>query len=808
MLQRIGIAALLLCALCAAQDYSFPIDLPPGVAGQPYTYFDFYGDPGTYQTEGITITTTSAGNIPPGMQVAPFFRYFGTPTTPGTYRFDIILTASIPGFSVRVIYNCTHVIQGPTGPSFALDPSGQTISVAVNSGPQTRSLVLSNRSAQGRTFTATATTNSSRNWLSVDASGSVGPFSTTSLSISADPRGLPQGTYSGTVAVVVSPPGERLTATVLLTVTGSQQNLVLSQSGITFQTLQGGVSPPPQSFLVFNESAGSLSWTATPSTISGGNWLTITPASGTSTGTQGREVQLRVNPSGLSAGDYYGQVEVRATGAANSPQVVGVVMNIGQPGQLQGNVVTPTGLVFVANQGGANPAAQTVTLSSLSNTTLPYTATTTTDGSQTNRFTASPASGFFGGTQPAQISVTANAAGLSAGAYFGEMQLRLPDGTVRRVGLLLVVRPAVPTAGTEISKSAAPDGEVRRADGCTPRRLLPVFTLLGNSFRVAAGWPVPVETRIVDDCGDPMTRGSVVATFSNDDAPVTLVPLLDGRWSWTWTPRNVPAQGGAVTVTVNAQTTEPTLLGTAQAGGTTQSNVGVPVVAPGGILNAASFEKLTPLAPGSLVSVFGSSLSDATTSADRLPLATDLAGTRVILGGQTLPLVFTSSGQVNAMLPADLPQNATLQLVVRRGARTSAPEAVTVAPAQPGVFLAGERAIVVGVRADGSRYTPSASTPSVAGDVLVIYCTGLGATNPPVPAGQAVPSDVLHSTVNTVTVTIGGREAQVLFAGLTPGFTGLYQVNAVVPGGVTAGDAPLVVTVANQSSRPAPVTVR
>ena len=76
-----------------------------------------------------------------------------------------------------------------------------------------------------------------------------------------------------------------------------------------------------------------------------------------------------------------------------------------------------------------------------------------------------------------------------------------------------------------------------------------------------------------------------------------------------------------------------------------------------------------------------------------------------------------------------------------------------------------------------------------AGDAIVIYCAGLGAVNPPVTAGTAAPSSPPAITTNPVTVTIGGKTAQVFFSGLVGGFAGLYQVNAYVPKGITPGDA-------------------
>jgi uncharacterized protein (TIGR03437 family) len=98
--------------------------------------------------------------------------------------------------------------------------------------------------------------------------------------------------------------------------------------------------------------------------------------------------------------------------------------------------------------------------------------------------------------------------------------------------------------------------------------------------------------------------------------------------------------------------------------------------------------------------------------------------------------------------------------------------------------------------------------PATAGETVVIYCTGLGAVNPPVPEGTPPPVSPLSMTVNPVTVTIGGQDAPVQFSGLTPGFPGLYQVNAVVPAGVPGDAVSLVLTVAGQSSPPVTLAIQ
>jgi uncharacterized protein (TIGR03437 family) len=109
------------------------------------------------------------------------------------------------------------------------------------------------------------------------------------------------------------------------------------------------------------------------------------------------------------------------------------------------------------------------------------------------------------------------------------------------------------------------------------------------------------------------------------------------------------------------------------------------------------------------------------------------------------------------------------------------------------------RAIAVGVRGT-SQFVVTPANPARAGDVLVIYCSGLGAVDGSVGAGTLSPSSPPAAVRDAVRVTIGGLEAPVSFAGLTPGFAGLYQINATVPSGVPTGETRIVIGVSNQTS--------
>ena len=90
--------------------------------------------------------------------------------------------------------------------------------------------------------------------------------------------------------------------------------------------------------------------------------------------------------------------------------------------------------------------------------------------------------------------------------------------------------------------------------------------------------------------------------------------------------------------------------------------------------------------------------------------------------------------------------------------------------------------------------------PATAGEVLVMYASGMGPTSPMVPAGTAAPANPLAVTVNQAFVTTGPTVTAVQFSGLAPGMVGVYQINFAVPSGLKAGAQPLAISAAGQSS--------
>lgn len=215
----------------------------------------------------------------------------------------------------------------------------------------------------------------------------------------------------------------------------------------------------------------------------------------------------------------------------------------------------------------------------------------------------------------------------------------------------------------------------------------------------------------------------------------------------------------------------------------------------GGVTNAASFAAGV-LAPGSLVSIFGTGLAEATGSATALPLPPVLAGAQVLVNGAIAPLLYVSPLQINAQAPFGL-QGGEASVVIRRNGLESAAVRVPLVEAAPGLFAPV-------LKADYSLV--SAANPASRGGIILLYGTGLGAVTPAVSAGVAAP---VAATVAAPAVSIGGWPARVLYSGLAPGYAGLYQINVEIPADAPAADSVAVqITVAGRAGNSITVAIR
>jgi trimeric autotransporter adhesin len=227
-----------------------------------------------------------------------------------------------------------------------------------------------------------------------------------------------------------------------------------------------------------------------------------------------------------------------------------------------------------------------------------------------------------------------------------------------------------------------------------------------------------------------------------------------------------------------------------------------PSITGGGVVNAASFN--TAISPGALATVFGANFTGSNLSAvaSSLPLATSLGGVSVLINGVAAPVLYESTEQINFQIPWETKAGSATLEVSTNGFASSKVN-ITIAATAPGLFFSGSHAIV-----QNSDFSLNSSgNPAKAGDTIMAYLTGAGAVSNQPADGAAAGSNPTSDVSSTVTATIGGQPATVSFAGLAPNFVGLWQVNLVVPSGVTQGDLPLTVTVGGETSNAANVSV-
>ena len=291
------------------------------------------------------------------------------------------------------------------------------------------------------------------------------------------------------------------------------------------------------------------------------------------------------------------------------------------------------------------------------------------------------------------------------------------------------------------------------------------------------------------------------------------------NFTFNWTAPNVSAGAVVFNAAGNAANGDGTNLGdhiydtflTLQP----QAPGPAPAVNPAGTVNNASFAPgTTPLAPGSIAAIFGTDLDDGSMNVSSCfgsdgKLSASLGGASVTFSGVSSPAPIFSAfpQQLNVEIPQELAAAASATVQVTVNGQTSAPQTVLLGSFSPGIFTippggTGQGAILIAnsspptFAAPAGSISGAAARPANIGEIISIFCTGLGSVmNPPATGGPA-PSNPPSSTVTVPQVTIGGIPAMVSFSGLAPTFVGLYQVNAQVPGGAPSGSAvPLALSI-------------
>ncbi len=393
-------------------------NLTGGVAG------NFVAADTTTQVLCKTGTTCAAGN-------PQYIRNVAAPATPAVFNFDWTAPSGSENVTLYVAaavgyggnsYTAAYTLQagGVAAPTLTASPASLSFAYQIGgTAPAAQTLAIGGAAT---TYTVAV---SGGTWLSVSPSsgGTSG-----SASVSVNPAGLAAGSYSGSVTITAAgSTGSPKTVPIALNITVGAPTLTVSPASLSFAYQTGGATPAAQSIAI---GGGPLNYRAT---VSGGAWLSVSPAGGTAPGS----VSVSVNTTGMAAGAYNGTVTITVPGAVNGTQVVPVTLTVTNPfPTLQ---ISPQTLSFTCATGNTPP--------------IPYVLQVASSSTPLN-YTASPSGGSWlsvvpsSGTTPGALFVSVNPARLAAGTYNASITFTPSNsrGKAQTVPVTLAVTNAGPSA--------------------------------------------------------------------------------------------------------------------------------------------------------------------------------------------------------------------------------------------------------------------------------------------------------------------------------------------------------------------------
>ncbi len=231
-----------------------------------------------------------------------------------------------------------------------------------------------------------------------------------------------------------------------------------------------------------------------------------------------------------------------------------------------------------------------------------------------------------------------------------------------------------------------------------------------------------------------------------------------------------------------------------------------PQISAAGIANAASYAGGF-VAPGEILVIYGTNLGPASLQTLRLTgggafVTKELGGARVLFDGVAAPMIYALEGQVSAVVPFSVESSPATTIQVEYGGCRSNGVSLPVRPSAPGIFTLDASGRGQGAILNQDYAVNGSSAPAEPGSVVMIFATGGGQTQPASKDGEVVPFELRPLTL-PVSVRIGGRTAEVIYAGAAPGMvSGVVQVNAKVPEGLPGGAAAVEITIGSERSQP------
>jgi uncharacterized protein (TIGR03437 family) len=719
----------------------------------------FTQDSGTW----LKLTPNGGSNLPnpasPGD--APIVSI--DPTNLGVGSYNGTITINTPGGTQRVSVSLNVVS------STILLPTPGTLIFTAQTGqglPASQSVYFSDSDSGLNVNVTPISAVANNSWITITTG-------TSSVVVSVNQSSLSTGTYSGSISVSQTGAANSPTTVPILLVVngggsgGNTGTLTFSPSSMSFSSVNGS-TPSAQTLSVTANSSTSFVGSITYASGSG-SWLTVSPTSGVTPS----NLNVSVSPAGLAAGTYSATISFNANGVIQTVPVTLTVSTSG--GGNSGNVtVSPSSFTFTSQQG-SSPAAQSLSINSASGTAGVGFTVTVTSGSNWLATSANAIN-----TTPSSLTVSVNSAALTAGTYSGNIAVQPTGGTTVNIPVSLTV--------------SAPN-----AISATPTTL--TFNYRAGDTAPAAQAVTVSGTSLTFTATASSTGNWLVATPTTGTAPATVNVSVN--------PTGLSA-GTTYTGTV-------VIAGSGGATGSSTINVSLSVTAPlptvTKVTNAASYAA-AGVSPGEIITLFASDpahpIGPATPAGLTLDsnglVSTSIGGVGVTVGGFACPMIYASATQVSAVVPYEIKQFVSANIVLKFLGQSSNGIPVSVVTTSPGLFTANSSGTGPGAIANSDGSTNAPANPAARGSIVVVYLTGEGATSPAGVTGKvttvASAPPLTPAPLLPISITIGGQGANYTFAGEAPGFvSGVLQLNVVVPTNITAGDQPIVVTIGGNPSQ-------
>jgi uncharacterized protein (TIGR03437 family) len=224
-----------------------------------------------------------------------------------------------------------------------------------------------------------------------------------------------------------------------------------------------------------------------------------------------------------------------------------------------------------------------------------------------------------------------------------------------------------------------------------------------------------------------------------------------------------------------------------------------PAISPGGIVNATSYAG-TAIAPGELVSIFGSNFGPAGLDLGApqnsvIPAA--LNNAHVYFGGTPGKITARTANQINVFVPYSTQNATSTKVTVDIDGVVSGAVSVPVAASAFGISTHDASGSGQGAIFNQDGTLNSHANPAARGTIVTLFGTGEGVTTPTLPDGALEISTPYSMPQSPVIVKFADQNADVKYAGAAPFLpTGVFQINAVIPDSVTPGDVPITVSIA------------